>query len=368
MACVRKYRDRWVIDYLDRQGRRHIETVGKLTERVRREAERQLRERLNEVEAGRFQSQRRLRRTLDDYIKAWLIRRRPDLKPMTWEAYQSLVKCHIGPGLGFFRFSEIDLEILEMFKSKLIGKVGNRSVNAALSLLGTILEDAVREGYLPSNPTRHLRKLPVPRREMDFLSPIELQSLLSACEEGDAKDLIVVGAMTGIRRGEMLALRWHDLDFDKSVLHVRRNYTRGQFHEPKTQSSTRAVSLAKSVVQILKERYLRKGSPSPGKLLFDRGDGRPIDPDHLSKKIWRKSLRAADLRDTLRWHDLRHTYASLLLEATGNMKLVQEQLGHSGIQVTMDRYAHLLPQCRENAMVNLERLTTMRSSQVKSSG
>jgi len=275
---------------------------------------------------------------------------------MTWEAYRSLVRCHLGPGLGAQRLGDLDLETLEIFKSKLIGKIGNRSVNAVLSLLGTVLEDSVREGYLPSNPARYIRKLPVPLREMDFLTPEELKTLLIACSDENTRDLIAVAAMTGIRRGELLALRWMDIEFESGLLHIRRSYSRGEFLEPKTRTSHRQIDLEGSIIQRLRERRMRQGNPEGEELVFNRKGGLPIDPDNLTKTTWRQALRNAGLRESLRWHDLRHTYASLLLEATGSMKYVQRQLGHSSIQVTLDRYTHLLPDFRREAIGKLDKL------------
>lgn len=237
-------------------------------------------------------------------------------------------------------------------------------MNHIITALGGILKQAVDDRYLKENPAEGIKRIPLGKQRMDYLTFEELDRVVEAAPDEITRELITVAADSGLRRGELLGLRWEDVDFEARQLEVKRQFTAGELtDELKTPASERVVDIPASTVQVLRERHMRLGRPSSESLVWDRGDGLPVDPDTLVKLRWRAALKAAGIQRSLRWHDLRHTYASHLLYATGDVKLTQVMLGHSSFNVTMDRYAHLMPQSRKDAMERLELLRTGESAE-----
>lgn len=352
---------RWGINYRDASGKLHQRIVSN----NRQVAERELRRVLDEIERGTY-IQDGGRIALGKYAATWLIRKRAEVRSSTWKAYRTHVMRYIavpGFGLSDLRLRTVTLPCLLDFKTALWGDglgIRPKTVNAILTTLGAILEDARREGHIGTNPMRDVRKLPVPHREMDFLRPEEVSKLLEVAVDCDWELYVAVAIsiFAGTRRSETLALRYEDFDcrIDYPVVQIRRSYQgRGCFGEPKTGRSRREINLGPFLKKLIRVYRLRRGNPEGSALIFDRGDGIPIDPDHLSRKRWKRLLRAAGLRESLRWHDMRHTFASLLLSQGESIKTISTLMGHSSIQVTGDRYAHLMPSTCQDAVNRLEK-------------
>jgi integrase len=157
--------------------------------------------------------------------------------------------------------------------------------------------------------------------------------------------------MTGMRRGELFGLKWEDIDFEGSRIHVRRAVWRGKFVTPKSRRSRRAID----VTRTLKEALARLPSRFRGDLVFPADSGAPMDPENYTHRDWARTLRHSGLR-RIRFHDLRHTYASLLIRQGAHPKYIQVQLGHASIQTTLDRYGHLMPDIHEAEARKLDRL------------
>jgi integrase len=159
--------------------------------------------------------------------------------------------------------------------------------------------------------------------------------------------------LTGMRRGELLGLQWGDIDWNSNTIFVRRSLywaannavkegeLRFEFVSPKTKRSVRAVVMSPELKRAL-EIHKMTCTESPYDLVFCNREGNPIDPDNMVKREFHPTLVAAGLRQ-IRFHDLRHSYTSLLIAQGENIKFIQSQLGHSSIQTTLDRYGHLLP-------------------------
>jgi len=350
MACVRKHRGKWVIDYRDATGQRHVEVSGT----NKKEAERQLRQVLNQIDDGTYRPDGK-KMKFSDYATAWVAGKKADLKHGTWSTYNGqLTRYLLNPELGLAekKLASMNRPTVMAFKQALMKKnpeLKPRTVNAILVLLGSILQSALMDGYISINAARLVKKLPLEHREMEILSPEDIQKLLATAEKTDWDLYVMVFllVMTGMRRGEMLGLDWKSVDFPNKKLIIRRSYTSKQFQEPKTKTSRRAVNLGSKAISLLKKHRLKKGNPSGTTLLFDRGDCHPLDPDTLSSVYWPRLLRAAEIRESVRLHDLRHTFCSLLIAQGASPKYIQSQLGHSSIMVTMDRYGHLMPETNE---------------------
>ncbi len=350
MAKVRMRRGKWVLDYRDATGQRHVEVSGE----NKKEAERQLRLVLNQIDDGTFRPDGK-KMKFSDYATKWVAGKKADLKHGTWNTYNGqLTRYLLNPELGLAekKLASMNRPTVMAFKQALIkkhSKLKHRSVNHILTLLGSILQSALLDGYISSNAARLVKKLPLEHREMEILSPVEIQKVLTAAEkmDWDLYVMVFLLVMTGMRRGEMLGLDWKSVDFPNKKLIIRRGYTNKRLQEPKTKSSRRAVNLGSRAINLLKRHRLKKGNPAGDVLLFDRGDGYPMDPDSLSSVYWPRLLRAAEVRESVRLHDLRHTFCSLLIDQGANPKYIQSQLGHSSIMITMDRYGHLMPETNE---------------------
>ena len=379
MASIRKDRGAWLIDYRDRRGKRHRERY-----RTKKAADVALAEMQVQIQKNTFRPDgRRIR--FQEYAERWIANRKSDLRAGTWQTYNGQIRDYLLSaeyGLGPFKLSEVDLPTVNDFRAKLIercrrldgmtradapkGTLSDRSINAVLTLLGTILESALREGYLSLNPARHIDKLPRLKSEaipLDVESG-EVQKALQGAQEisEDFYLMVLISVLAGMRRGELLALRWFNFDFERNLIHVGDNYTRAGFGETKTKSGFRSVDMAPQLAAPLREHRLRKGNPAPDALVFDAGKGKPMHPDTVSGTLWARLRRSQDLAGMsptmgtprpVTWHSLRHTFASLLIAQGEHPRYIMEQMGHSSIEVTMNVYGHLLPSTGKRAAEKL---------------
>ncbi|MCP4550333.1 MAG: tyrosine-type recombinase/integrase [bacterium] len=227
----------------------------------------------------------------DDFAGEWLKAKASVWSPNTYALYSNSVRrylLHPEIGLIHYRLSAIDLGIAERFKANLIKTypdLSPRTINLALTALGAILKHAVRHGYRSENPVQYLYKLPERRREVDPLTPVEIEKLLAKSETIDATLHIIVtmAIYTGMRLGELLALRWQDADLDGDSFRVQGTNSHqkhrdmfkesGAFSDPKTESSRRTVRMSPNAAQVLRQHRLRTGNPQGRALIFANQNG-----------------------------------------------------------------------------------------------
>ncbi|HEY3066159.1 MAG TPA: site-specific integrase [Methylomirabilota bacterium] len=165
------------------------------------------------------------------------------------------------------------------------------------------------------------------------------------------RTLLLCAVLTGMRRGDLLGLRWEDIDLEGHRIFVRRALWRGNFVTPKSRRSRRTIDLAPT----LRAALAKLPSRFQGGLVFCSTDGKPINPDNFAHRDWTRVLRRAELR-RIRFHDLRHTHAGLLIAQGTHPKYIQAQLGHASIQTTLDRYGHLMPDAHAAEARKLDRM------------
>ena len=221
------------------------------------------------------------------------------------------------------------------------------------------------DGLIPRNAAVGLKLPRITREEIDPLTEEQAKLLLETVRSDRLEALYVLALNTGMRQGELLALKWDDVDLGRGILRVRRTLTQagGAFvlGEPKTKNSRRTIRLTSGAVEALRahlSRQLREmeemGSLyQPGGLVFASEIGTIINPSNLRNRSFKPLLGRAGL-PPCRFHDLRHTCATLLLGRNVNAKVVSEMLGHSSISITLDVYSHLLPDMQEKAAEALE--------------
>jgi integrase len=273
------------------------------------------------------------------------------LKESTVVGYRNNLNLHIKPFFGRTQLDEIALPHVREFVKTMLGKqLKPATVLKAVALVKEMFKHAVQWGYLDANPALYVERPRVEIDEMEILTPPEIRRLLEAAEE-PVRTLLLCAVLTGMRRGELLGLKWEDVDFEGNRIHVRRSLWRGKFVTPKSRRSRRAIDMPPT----LKAALTRLPSRFKGETVFTSPEGEVMDPDNFSSRDWARVLRRSKLQ-RIRFHDLRHTYASLLIAQGAHPKYIQAQLGHASIQTTLDRYGHLMPEMHEAEARKLDKL------------
>jgi integrase len=363
MACVRKRRGKWVIDFRDQTGVRRWETF-----RTRREADDALHERRKEIERDTYTPQREqmtFDQLVDEFRAAHIA---SQLREATRRDYESCLSCHLLPHFKGWRVRAITVAAVERYRDSMLkARHGRRTINKALTLLGSVCRHAVKHGWMATNPASMVAKLrddtehdeqPI---EDNVLRPVEIQRMLASADER-WRVLLMTAVLTGLRAGELLGLRWSDVDWNARQLIVRRSLSRsGGFQQPKTKAGRRRVDLSELLISELKRWKLkcpkaeRDDDAEPLDLMFPNTAGKPENHSNVVRRGFKPALRCAGLRE-IRFHDLRHTFASLLIDNQEHPKYIQSQMGHSSIKVTMDVYGHLMSATNARAAEKLAKL------------
>jgi integrase len=301
------------------------------------------------------------------YLAEWLERQRTQLQPSTWESYRGVVRRHLLANLGDMPLGALTKRDFERLYARIFlgGGVGGRplsrrSVGYVHGVAHKALEDAVDDGLLERNPA-HRATLPKvdhaatgdTGERLATWDAEQLRAFLAGIADSRYGPLFLVAAFTGLRRGELCGLRWQDVDLDRKVLHVRRALTiiRRQVRlKPPKSSRARALHIDDAVVEALgrQRAWQREQAATLGPVWHNRWDlvftadtGRPLVPDSVSR-AFKETVQQLPV-PRIRLHDVRHTHATLMLQAGVPIKVVSERLGHASAQLTMDIYAHVLP-------------------------
>lgn len=261
-------------------------------------------------------------------------------KPSEVASKKMILRVHLTAFFGDLRIDEIEVEHIEKYKAKkLKGKRSAKTVNNHLTVLHRLFVVACEWKKLSHAPT--IRWLKAPEPEFDFLTFTEADALVAHALSA-ARPLIVTGLRTGLRLGELLALRWDDVDLVAGRIVVRRSVTGGIVGTPKS-GRKREVPLSQQALDTLREHR----EVTPGVLVFPGERGAMLDKGKTKWKLWTSCKRAGLRR--IGWHVLRHTFASHLAMRGAPLKAIQELLGHASMEMTM-RYAHLSPDARRDVV------------------
>jgi integrase len=307
--------------------------------------------------------------TAGAYLDRWLSDSvRDTVKATTFERYEQITRLHLKPALGRVKLKGITpAHVRGLYRDKLEAGSSARTVRYVHTTLHKALKQAVMDGLIPRNATEAVKPPQLSREEMHPLTPEQAKLLLQTTYETEDRleALYVLAIHTGLRQGELLGLKWDDVDLEDSSLQVRRTLaiTRSGpvFISPKTTGSRRSVKLTSKAIEALRrhlERQLgeidRIGSLwSENGLIFASETGEPLDRRTVTKLKFKPLLKRAGLPE-IRFHDLRHTCATLLLTRNVNPKIVSEMLGHASIAITLDIYSHVLPNMRDQAAAAME--------------
>jgi len=372
MACVRKYRGKWAIDWRDIGGKRHIEVV----EGGRDAAE----VRLAEVVKGGKQPVNN-RQTFKEYSEWWLENCvQGNIKDSTLREYEAVLKNHVYPVFSSRPLTKIKrIMIREFITQKKNANLSRSTIKNILAPVRAIYNQAIEDDVVQFNPASNVGKFnkrePM-EKQTNPLTRDELAKLLKTAREKMPHHYpaLLCAARTGVREGELIGLKWIDVDFNGKFIEVRRTISRGMVTSPKSGKTRRvdmSLQLTNTLDALLAERKaealkLEMDKPQgerrkPEVILTEVMDswifttpiGTQLDPNNLRKHVFYRCLDLAELR-RVRFHDLRHSYASLLIQQGESLAYVKDQLGHHSIQITVDTYGHLVPGGNRQAVDRLD--------------
>jgi len=312
--------------------------------------------------------------TLAELLQRWLDdRAKVAVAESTYRRYESIVNNHLIPALGSIPLKDLTAaHIQQMYREHAEGgrltTKGERSgeplspatVRQHHIVLNQALKQAVRWGLLARSPMDGVTPPKVARTEARAWTPEETNRFLAVAAQSEHFALYALALGTGMRRGELFALMWKDVDWERGTITVRRSLVQPgahpRFKEPKTRSGWRLITLSPGLLAILhrhrtkqKEHRLFHGpNYEDHDLIFAQPNGRSLYPNNIVRREFRRLIQAAGV-PMITFHDLRHTHATDLVRRGFHPKVIAARLGHSSISVTMDTYSHVMPEMQREA-------------------
>jgi integrase len=338
--------------FIDHGGRRRAKKIGP-DKKIAREAAKHISARLTLGDLRVIEESKTVP-TFQEYAELWLESYvKPLRRQSTYERYRDVLRRHVFPTLGAAAIDKINRgAIRQLLFSLLAQKFSWSHVELVRSVISGPMAHALDDELIPANPVVGILKKAIEKRdkdkEIDPFTPEEVLLFLETClrRQGQHYPFFLCAFRTGMRLGELLALQWGDVDWHGKFLLVRRSFKRGVTTGTKT-GRQRRVDLSDQLLEALRDLYLARkkealetGAGDLVSVVFHRG--KVSMAQNSIRYIFKRLLLQAGLRDS-RFHDIRHTYASLLLTAGVSPVYVKEQLGHSSIQMTVDIYGHLIP-------------------------
>ncbi len=311
------------------------------------------------------------RMTLGEFLSRWLDDTvRVAVRPSTYARHKDFIRLYIAPHLGGVPLSRVTpMHIQSLLADLERAQKSPRLRQMVRSTLHAALNRAVKWDLIPRNPCDAVEKPRAPRPEMKTLTKQEVDVFLQAAQEDRLYALYVLAVTTGMRQGELFGLQWSDVDLKTCTLSVRRQLTQSMtFVEPKTKKACRQILLPQVAVTALQThrkqmlaqqaRLLAAGKRTEWNslnLIFTDGEGNPLRASNFLRRSFFPLLKKAGTK-RVRFHDLRHTAATLLLQQNIHPKIVQELLGHSTVGQTLDTYSHVTPTLQKEAATKMDAL------------
>lgn len=333
---------------------------------TKKEAEKKLSEMLHQLDTGTFMKPGKI--TVAEFLERWIEDYRPNLSPRGFERYVGIIHRHLIPGLGSIPLTQLRPEQIQGHYTALLNNgLSAGTVNYHHAVLHVALQTAVKWGLLQRNPADAVTTPRVRRNEMQTWDEDDVGRFLEGAKDTPYYALFYLALFTGMRRSELLALRWQDVELISGQIYVSRGLHRLKdgsyvFTEPKSARSRRTVALPPSASLLLREHRENQkrervmlGIPlEDDDLVFSTLEGKPLRPDSITRD-WNMLAIHCGLK-VIRLHDARHTHASLMLKQGVHPKVVQERLGHSSIAITLDTYSHVAPGLQQAAAESFDEL------------
>lgn len=308
------------------------------------------------------------RQTVAQYLESWLIVVKSKVRPRTWKRYEQYVRVHMLPTIGGITLSKLTAQHIQaLYAARLAQGSSTTTVRHLHMALHAALEAALRLGLVQRNVSDLVDPPRMRRGELVTLTPGQARSFLAAAEGDPLEALFVLAVTTGMRQGELLGLKWRAVDLDRGVIQVRATVQRTPdglgTAEPKTARSRRKLLITAHAIDALRRHRVRQAEQrlalgsawEDNDRVFCNSIGRPIEAGNLLRRHYWPLLERAGL-PRMRFHDLRHTAASILLLQGIHPKVDSEMLGHSSVSITLDIYSHVLPDMQREAVDAMARL------------
>jgi integrase len=341
---------------------------------TKKDAEKRLSELLHQLDNGTFIKPGKT--NLSEYLERWLRDYVwPNLAPRTAEGYESIVRCHLRPALGMIPLIQLKPENIQRYYSEKLsrgrydggGALTQTTVSHHHTCLHRALKMALKWGLISRNPADVVTPPRPQRSEIHTMNEDDITRFLEAAKKTSYHVIFYLAVFTGMRRSELLALRWCDVNLLLCQVHVTRTLHHLRTGEivirsPKSAKGRRMVMLSPSTSLLLQEhrdkqevqRAMLAIPPNDDDLVFSDLEGKPLLPDTVSH-VWAKLVKRTGL-EGIRFHDARHTHASLMLKQGVHPKVVQERLGHATISTTLDLYSHVAPGLQEAAAAGFDKM------------
>lgn len=300
---------------------------------------------------------------LKDYLTMWIEKRKKRLSPSSVSGYLTIINKHLIPSLGFLKLKDIKPYIIDEYYDTKLETLSGTTVLHHHRMLNKAMVDAIKKYRLISvNPLDGVEAPKANKYKAEVLNQEEIQLLFQALQGHQLEIPIQVMLFLGLRRGELLALKWEDIDYENKTITIQRNLIRGGdsgtevvLTTPKTEGSNRTIVLSDNIIKILNNHRLNQDElkSKQGKIYKDKGfifcneDGSNINPASFSKRFG-EFLKENNLKH-IRLHDLRHTNATMMLLSKIPAKVASERLGHSNVSITLDLYSHVLDEMKKEA-------------------
>ena len=351
MACIAKRRERYVIDYYDNRGKRMRKTLKKGT--TLKKAKEKLREIEDQLAKGIYISETKIP-TFPGVAKEWLKHKKPNIRSSTWSVYEGHTLNHFSE-FEDLKINRITIAMIEKWiTDRQAQEMPIATIRKVLVSMGQIFKYAARHNYLAYNPFSDAER-PKGKKKKDtieVLTPDKINALLNAVTNQKYNTLFRLAIFSGSRQGELFGLKWSDMDWENSQVHIQRTFNNQEWYDVKTETSNRKIDLGPAMIAELKKWKLAC-PPNDLDLIFPNEAGQPLNHNNVVSRYFNPALEKAEIK-RIRFHDLRHTYASLLIEQGENIKYIQSQLGHSSPTVTWNVYAHLMKKVNQEAANRLE--------------
>ena len=358
-----RWEGRHIIGY-DENGKAITKSVLAKTKLACIEKLKKLQSEHSEAEPDKLKSNMRF----GDWMNYWYENHsKPTIRPSTQKSYEALINGHAIPGLGHIPLNKLTQADCQKFLNEMKNNgrkshrdtkgaaMSERSVRLCHLVIRMSLDRAVKDGLIKKNPILGVKLPQAEQKEMKVLTKAEIQRFLIQAKEEGLYELFLLELTTGLRRGEILALTWSDLNFETGELHISKQATlvsgKITISEPKTKAAFRTIILPPVMVEVIREYQKDAFSPLmfPSRLKPDQ----PIDPGHIRKRLQVILERAGCKK--VRFHDLRHTFATMSLEHGMDLKTLSTIIGHVSAKTTLNIYTHITSEMQENAAASIDR-------------
>ncbi len=296
--------------------------------------------------------------TIAEWLDTWLIDYKQNaVKPRTFLSYQNTIELYINPLLGNTQLKNLTTNQIQKAVNELSLKVSPRTIQYSITILRQALKQALLEGYIFSNPALHISLPRSVTGQIRALNKQEVEKVFAVIENPIHYVIYFTLLSTGIRRGELLALKWRDINLKKRTVSIRGAVTKNEHGKwvvdtPKTQSSIRSFSISTELSSILKKHQIEQNKQilQAGSLynnqdfIYCKDNGERYNPDHITRR-YKKYCKKVGIDSNL--HELRHTFATFALQSGMDITTVSKMLGHQNVTTTLNTYSHLLPDSTE---------------------